>query len=84
MSITNYLKFLEPLQDQLSGFYSTTTLVITLVAILWILNFIFSLILRIFLLGKSIGSFYRAYVHKYLRNLIFRFISFSQRSKSLN
>ncbi len=71
MDITNYFKFLSPLQDQLSGFYSTATLVITFIAILWLINFIFGLIYRIYSLGKSIGFIYRNYFHKYVRYILY-------------
>ena len=81
MNITSFFKFIEPIQDQLSGFYSTATLIITLVAILWFLNFIFSLIFRIYSLGKSLGGVYRNYIHKYIRIILFSFINLFQNKK---
>ena len=66
-----YFKFFQPFQEQLSGVYSTATLVISILLIIWILNFTIALILRIFSLGKSIGTFYRSFVHRYLRIFIY-------------
>ncbi len=83
MDITSYLKFLSPIQDQLSGFYSTATLLITLLFILWVFNFFFSLIFKIFAFGKTIGSIYRNYIHKYIRFLIFSMAYLVPKKKSL-
>ncbi len=71
MNIASYLKFIEPIQDQLSGVYSTATLLISIFLILWFLNFVITLISRIFIIGKTVGGFYRSYVHKYIRSIIF-------------
>ena len=71
MNYSAYLKLLGPVQEQLSGVYSTATLVISILLILWVLNFVVGLIAKIFSLGKSIGSFYRAFIHRYIRILIY-------------
>ena len=71
MNYTSYLKLLEPIQDQLSGVYSTATLVISILLILWALNFITSLISRTYNIGKSFGTFYRTFIHRYIRILIY-------------
>jgi len=70
MNYSYYLKLFEPIQDQLSGVYSTATLVISILLLLWALNLIIGLITRIFSLGKSIGSFYRSFIHRYVRIII--------------
>ena len=71
MNYTTYFKLFEPLQEQLSGVYSTATLVITILLALWVLNFVVSLIMRIFSFGKSIGTFYRSFFDRYVRILIY-------------
>ncbi len=71
MNYTPYLKLLEPLQEQLSGVYSTATLVISILIILWAINFIVGLISRIYSIGKSVGSFYRSFIHRYIRIFIY-------------
>ena len=70
MSISDYLQFLEPIQDQLNKVYSIASLVITVLISLWLFNFIVGLIQRTYSVGKAIGSFYRNYFHKYLRKAI--------------
>ncbi len=70
MSISDYLQFLEPIQDQLNKIYSIASLAITVLICLWFFNFIVGLIQRTYSVGKAIGSFYRNYFHKYLRKAI--------------
>ena len=70
MSISDYLQFLEPIQDQLNKVYSIASLVITVLISLWLFNFIVGLIQRTYSVGKAIGGFYRNYFHKYLRKAV--------------
>ena len=70
MNISDYLQFLEPIQEQLNKVYSIASLGLTLLIVLWLFNFIVGLIQRTYLVGKAIGSFYRNYFHKYLRKAI--------------
>ena len=70
MSISDYLQFLEPIQDQLNKVYSIASLAITVLICLWLFNFVVGLIQRTYSVGKAIGSFYRNYFHKYLRKAI--------------
>ena len=70
MNITDYLQFLEPIQEQLNKVYSIASLAITVLICLWLFNFIVGLIQRIYSVGKAIGGFYRNYFHKYLRKAI--------------
>ena len=67
MNISNFLKIIEPIQDQLTGFYAAATLIISIFIILWFLNFLASIISTTFTIGKSFGSFYRNYILKYIR-----------------
>ena len=70
MNFSDYLQFLEPIQEQLNKFYSIASLALTLLICLWLFNFIVGLIQRIYSVGKAIGGFYRNYFHKYLRKAI--------------
>ena len=70
MNISDYLQFLEPIQEQLNKVYSIASLGLTVLICLWLFNFIVGLIQRTYSVGKAIGSFYRNYFHKFLRNAI--------------
>tara|TARA_Y100001968_G_C19069660_1_gene577710 strand:- start:178 stop:432 length:255 start_codon:yes stop_codon:yes gene_type:complete len=70
MNISDYLQFLEPIQEQLNKVYSIASLAITVLICLWLFNFVVGLIQRIYSVGKAIGGFYRNYFHKYLRKAI--------------
>ena len=70
MNISDYLQFLEPIQEQLNKVYSIASLAITVLVGLWLFNFIVGLIQRMYSVGKAIGGFYRNYFHKYLRKAI--------------
>ena len=67
MNFSDYLQFLEPIQEQLNKVYSIASLALTVLICLWLFNFIVGLIQRIYSVGKAIGGFYRNYFHKYLR-----------------
>ncbi len=70
MNISDYLQFLEPIQEQLNKFYSIASLALTVLICLWLFNFIVGLIQRTYSVGRAIGSFYRNYFHKYIRKAI--------------
>ena len=70
MNISDYLQFLEPIQEQLNKVYSIASLAITVLISLWLFNFIVGLIQRTYSVGKAIGGFYRNYFHIYLRKAI--------------
>ena len=70
MNISDYLQFLEPIQDQLNKVYSIASFALTVLICLWLFNFIVGLIQRTYSVGKAIGGFYRNYIHKYLRKAI--------------
>ena len=70
MNISDYLQFLEPIQEQLNKVYSIASLALTVLLCLWLFNFILSLIKSTYSVGKAIGGFYRNYFHKYIRKAI--------------
>ncbi len=79
MNISDYLQFLEPIQDQLSRFYSIASLAFTVLIGLWLFNFIVGLIQRTYSVGKALGSFYRNYFHKYIRKAIIGILNIFKR-----
>ncbi len=70
MNISDYLQFLEPIQEQLNRVYSIASLALTVLLGLWLFNLIVGLIQRTYSVGKAIGSFYRNFFHRYLRKSI--------------
>ena len=84
MNISEYLQFLDPIQEQLNKVYSIASLALTVLIGLWLFNFIVGLIQRTFSIGKAIGSFYRNYFHKYLRKAIISILNtFNRPSKAI-
>ena len=84
MSISDYLQFIEPIQDQLNKVYSIASLALTVLICLWLFNFIVGLIQRTYSVGKAIGTFYRNYFHKYLRKGIIVILNtFNKPSKAI-
>ena len=70
MEISNLLEFLGPFQEQISRIYSISSLFISAVIILWVSNLIAGFIHRTYLLGRTFGTFYRNYIHKYLKMIL--------------
>ena len=70
MNLSDYLQFLEPIQEQLNKVYSIASLALTVLICLWLFNFIVGLIQRTYSVGKALGGFYRNYFHKYIRKSI--------------
>ena len=75
MNYSSYIKLVEPFQQQLTGVYSTATLIISALLILWIVNLVIALTTRTYTLGKTIGGFYRRFLHRYIRILIFSILN---------
>ena len=70
MNISDYVQFLDPIQEQLNKVYSIASLALTVLISLWLFNFIVGLIQRTYSVGKAIGGFYRNYFHIYIRKAI--------------
>ena len=84
MNISDYLQFLEPIQEQLNKVYSIASLALTVLIGLWLFNFIIGLIQRTYSVGKAIGGFYRNYFHGYIRKVIIVFLNtFKKPTKAL-
>ena len=82
MNLVNYLQFLEPMQDQFTRIYSTMSGIIAVILVLWALNFIAGLIQRTYSTGKAFGGFYRNYLHRHLKHLVIKVLSFLGYSRS--
>ena len=67
MNYSSYSKLIEPFQEQLTGVYSTATLIISVLLILWIINLVIGFTTKIYSFGKNIGLFYRNFIHRYIR-----------------
>ncbi len=83
MNIVNYLQFLEPVQQNVSRVYSTTSGIITVLLGLWCLNILVGLIQKIFATGKAVGSFYHKFLQRHFERA-FKTISNFQRKKTYN
>ena len=82
MNYTSYIKLLEPFQEQLTGVYSTATLIITILLLIWSVNFVIGLVIRIYSLGRNIGSFYRNFLHRYIRILMYTIFNLFRKQTS--
>tara|TARA_Y100001968_G_scaffold260948_1_gene248688 strand:+ start:2554 stop:2853 length:300 start_codon:yes stop_codon:yes gene_type:complete len=78
MNLANYIQFLEPLQENVSRVYSTASEIITVLLVLWFLNFIAGLIQRTYATGKAFGGFYRNYLHRTFQSMFLKIISFGK------
>ncbi len=70
MNLVNYLQFLEPVQEHVSRVYSTASEIITVLLVLWCINFVGGMIHRTFITGKAFGNFYRTFVHEHFKNAL--------------
>ncbi len=75
MNLINYAQLIEPMQDQFARIYSTMSGIIGVLLVLWILNFIAGLIHRTYMIGRAFGSFYRNYLHKYIKAITLQVLS---------
>ena len=76
MNLVNYLQFLEPVQEHVTRVYSTASEIITVLLVLWCLNFIAGMIQKTFATGQAFGRFYRNHLHGFLRKLTAQLFSF--------
>ena len=67
MEVTNFLDLVLPLKDRIMHFYSIGSLIVFIIAILWIFNLVATFIHRTFILGKTVGSLYRKFIHKFIK-----------------
>ena len=75
MTTIHILDNLEPFLNSVGRIYEVGGGIITVLAILWILNFVAGLIRNTYSAGYSLGKFYRAYIHRYLKTIVVALLS---------
>lgn len=75
MTTIHILDNLEPFLNSVGRIYEVGGGIITVLAILWILNFVARLIRNTYSAGYSLGRFYRAYIHRYLKTIVAALLS---------
>ena len=78
MNLVNYLQFLEPVQEHVTRVYSTASEIITVLLVLWCLNFIAGMIQKTYATGQAFGRFYRNYLHNFFKKLTSQLFVFSK------
>lgn len=82
MNLVNYLQFLEPVQEHVTRIYSTASEIITVLLVLWCLNFIAGMIQRTYGTGKAFGHFYRNYLHNSVKGIFSQLSSFRKNKEN--
>ena len=82
MTTVHILDNLEPFLNSVGRIYEVGGGIITVLAILWILNFIAGLIRNTYSAGYSLGRFYRAYIHRYLKTIVVALLSLIKKKVS--
>ena len=75
MTTIHILDNLEPFLNSVGRIYEVGGGIITVLAILWILNFVAGLIRNTYAAGHSLGKFYRSYLHRYLKTIVVALLS---------
>ncbi len=75
MTTIHILENLEPFLNSVGRIYEVGGGIITVLAILWILNFVAGLIRNTYAAGHSLGKFYRTYIHRYLKTIVIALLS---------
>ena len=75
MTTIHILDNLEPFLNSVGRIYEVGGGIITVLAILWILNFVAGLIRNTYAAGHSLGKFYRSYIHRYLKTIVVALLS---------
>ncbi|KZR60966.1 MULTISPECIES: hypothetical protein [Prochlorococcus] len=82
MTTIHILDNLEPFLNSVGRIYEVGGGIITVLAILWILNFVAGLIRNTYSAGYSLGKFYRAYIHRYLKTIVVALLSLIKKKVS--
>ena len=75
MTTIHILDNLEPFINSVGRIYEVGGGIITVLAILWILNFVAGLVRNTYAAGYSLGKFYRSYLHRFLKTLVVALMS---------
>ena len=82
MTTIHILDNLEPFLNSVGRIYEVGGGIITVLAILWLLNFVAGLIRNTYAAGYSLGKFYRAYIHRYLKTIVVALLSLIKKKVS--
>ena len=82
MTTIHLLDNLEPFLNTVGHIYEVGGGIITILAILWFLNFVAGLIRNTYAAGHSLGKFYRSYIHRYLKAIVVALLSIINKKDS--
>ena len=82
MTTIHLLDNLEPFLNTVGRIYEVGGGIITILAILWFLNFVAGLIRNTYAAGHSLGKFYRSYIHRYLKAIVVALLSIINKKDS--
>ena len=82
MTTIHLLDNLEPFLNTVGRIYEVGGGIITILAILWFLNFVAGLIRNTYAAGHSLGKFYRSYIHRYLKTIVVALLSIIKKRDS--
>ena len=68
----------------MSRLYSTTSEIITVILIIWCLNFFAGLIQRTYATGQAFGSFYRKYLHGFIKSTLAQILNIFAKRRFAN
>jgi len=75
MTTIHLIDNLEPFLSTVGRIYEVGGGIITILVILWFLNFVAGLIRNTYAAGHSLGKFYRSYIHRYLKTIVIALLS---------
>ncbi len=79
MNLVNFMQFFEPVQEHVTRVYSTASEIITVLLVLWCINFVGGMIHRTFMTGRAFGNFYRSYLDENLKKFLGRILNLVRR-----
>ena len=82
MTTIHLIDNLEPFLSTVGRIYEVGGGIITILVILWFLNFVAGLIRNTYAAGHSLGKFYRSYMHRYLKLMVVAFLSIIAKKSS--
>jgi len=82
MTTIHLIDNLEPFLNNVGRIYEVGGGIITILVILWFLNFVAGLIRNTYAAGHSLGKFYRSYMHRYLKLMVVAFLSIITKKSS--
>ena len=84
MDFSNLLEILGPFKDQVEHFYSISSLVISIVFILWVFNLVAGFIHKTYLLGRTFGIIYKKYIHNFFSKIAHQVFQYFKPNEKVN